>query len=87
MSNHCISYVFGSPVRIYQLIQRVLFHPPSVDIRAIPYGASVIAISCMLSTYYLASVIFSALADAEVTYHRRFLYVHVDAYWLVFDLS
>lgn len=37
-------------------------------------GASVISISCILSTYYLASIIFTALADAEVTYHRRFLY-------------
>ncbi|TDH74413.1 hypothetical protein CCR75_001978 [Bremia lactucae] len=37
-------------------------------------GASVISISCMLSTYYLASIVFTALADAEVTYHRRFLY-------------
>ncbi|CAH0483002.1 unnamed protein product [Peronospora belbahrii] len=37
-------------------------------------GASIISISCMLSTYYLASIIFAALADAEVTYHRRFLY-------------
>ncbi|RLN47821.1 hypothetical protein BBJ28_00026948 [Nothophytophthora sp. Chile5] len=37
-------------------------------------GASIIALSCMLSTYYLASIIFAALADAEVTYHRRFLY-------------
>ncbi|KUF99840.1 hypothetical protein AM588_10009773 [Phytophthora nicotianae] len=36
-------------------------------------GASLISISCMLSTYYLASIIFAALADAEVTYHRRFL--------------
>ncbi|KAG1688994.1 hypothetical protein DVH05_028518 [Phytophthora capsici] len=37
-------------------------------------GASVISLSCMLSTYYLASIVFAALADAEVTYHRRFLY-------------
>ncbi|CEG50268.1 homeodomain transcription factor 2 isoform x3 [Plasmopara halstedii] len=37
-------------------------------------GASFISMSCMLSTYYLASIIFAALADAEVTYHRRFLY-------------
>ncbi|CAI5727514.1 unnamed protein product [Peronospora effusa] len=37
-------------------------------------GASVISFSCMLSTYYLASIIFAAFADAEVTYHRRFLY-------------
>lgn len=36
-------------------------------------GASFIAISCMLSTYFMASIIFDALADAEVTYHRRFL--------------
>lgn len=28
----------------------------------------------MLCTYLLAFIIFSALADAEVTYHRRFLY-------------
>ncbi|KAG7394865.1 putative homeodomain transcription factor 2 [Phytophthora boehmeriae] len=37
-------------------------------------GSSIIAISCMLSTYYMASIIFAALADAELTYHRRFLY-------------
>ncbi|KAH7476165.1 hypothetical protein PRIC1_000176 [Phytophthora ramorum] len=37
-------------------------------------GDSMIAMSCMLSTYYMASIIFAALADAEVTYHRRFLY-------------
>ncbi|OQS07234.1 homeodomain transcription factor [Thraustotheca clavata] len=35
---------------------------------------SVVAISCTLATFILASIIFSALADAEVTYHRRFLY-------------
>lgn len=40
---------------------------------ALASGASVIAISCMLSTYYMASIVFAALADAEVTYHRRFL--------------
>lgn len=65
----------GSCAHLVQLLQRILFLPPPVDLRTIPYGASVIAISCMLSTYYLASAIFSALADAEVTYHRRFLYV------------
>jgi hypothetical protein len=36
-------------------------------------GASFISLSCTLSTYYLASIIFATLADAEVTYHRRFL--------------
>lgn len=38
-------------------------------------GAALIALSCTLCTYSLAFVIFSALADAEVTYHRRFLCV------------
>ncbi|TYZ60642.1 hypothetical protein PybrP1_004900 [[Pythium] brassicae (nom. inval.)] len=37
-------------------------------------GPVIVAVSCMLSTYLLAFIIFSALADAEVTYHRRFLY-------------
>ncbi|CAK4074421.1 unnamed protein product [Aphanomyces euteiches] len=35
---------------------------------------SLIACSCTAATYIMGSVIFSALADAEVTYHRRFLY-------------
>ncbi|ETW08960.1 hypothetical protein, variant [Aphanomyces invadans] len=35
---------------------------------------SLLSISCTLATYIMGSVIFSALADAEVTYHRRFLY-------------
>ncbi|DAZ97670.1 TPA: hypothetical protein N0F65_009671 [Lagenidium giganteum] len=43
-------------------------------LRSVPVGASIISISCMLSTYYMGTIIFSALADAEVTYHRRFLY-------------
>lgn len=29
----------------------------------------------MLATYFMASIMFAALADAEVTYHRRFLCV------------
>lgn len=37
-------------------------------------GPTIISISCMLTTYYLASITFSALADAEVTYHRRLMY-------------
>ncbi|KAE8896790.1 hypothetical protein PF005_g6338 [Phytophthora fragariae] len=45
-----------------------------VHVEELASGASVIAISCMLSTYYMASIVFAALADAEVTYHRRFLY-------------
>ncbi|KAF0698154.1 Aste57867_11222 [Aphanomyces stellatus] len=35
---------------------------------------SLLACTCTLATYIMGSVIFSALADAEVTYHRRFLY-------------
>ncbi|EQC40783.1 hypothetical protein SDRG_01853 [Saprolegnia diclina VS20] len=35
---------------------------------------AVAALSCTIATFILASLIFSALADAEVTYHRRFLY-------------
>lgn len=41
---------------------------------AIPFGCFIISLSCMLSTYHLGSIIFTTLADAEVTYHRRFLY-------------
>ncbi|OQR93724.1 homeodomain transcription factor [Achlya hypogyna] len=35
---------------------------------------SAVTVSCTATTLVLASLIFSALADAEVTYHRRFLY-------------
>ncbi|RHZ00995.1 hypothetical protein DYB35_012378 [Aphanomyces astaci] len=35
---------------------------------------SLLSVSCTAATYIMGSVIFSALADAEVTYHRRFLY-------------
>lgn len=33
-----------------------------------------IAVVCCISTFVLASALFNALADAEVTYHRRMLY-------------
>lgn len=31
-------------------------------------------VSCVISTFIIATSIFTALADAEATYHRRFLY-------------
>ncbi|KAF1331586.1 Homeodomain transcription factor, partial [Globisporangium splendens] len=66
------------PVEAIYLISRL--HPSLsfsqlyLHAHDIPIGASVIALSCMLCTYTLAFIIFSALADAELTYHRRFLY-------------
>jgi hypothetical protein len=36
--------------------------------------ATLISLSCILSTYYMASITFATLADAEVTYHRRLMY-------------
>jgi hypothetical protein len=35
---------------------------------------SLLSCSCTFATYIMGTVIFSALAEAEVTYHRRFLY-------------
>ncbi|TMW57187.1 hypothetical protein Poli38472_003112 [Pythium oligandrum] len=44
------------------------------QLSSISLGASIISLSYMLSTYQMAFVIFTALADAEVTYHRRLMY-------------
>ncbi|KAJ0407704.1 hypothetical protein P43SY_009041 [Pythium insidiosum] len=43
-------------------------------VAAVPFASTLISLSCMLCTYHLASIVFSALADAEVTYHRRLMY-------------
>uniref|UniRef100_A0AAV1T4F9 PHTF1/2 N-terminal domain-containing protein n=1 Tax=Peronospora matthiolae TaxID=2874970 RepID=A0AAV1T4F9_9STRA len=61
-------------VRISHLFKELSVDRLYVHAEELASGASVISISCMLTTYYLASIIFAALADAEVTYHRRFLY-------------
>jgi len=59
---------------ISQLHHSLSFSQLYLHAHDIPIGASIIALSCMLCTYTLAFIIFSALADAELTYHRRFLY-------------
>lgn len=69
---------FQEPVEaiywISRLHQELSFERLYLHAKDLPVGPAIIAISCMLCTYSLAFVIFSALADAEVTYHRRFLY-------------
>lgn len=63
------------PLEVLGVISRELSaHRLMLHIQELASGASFISMSCMVSTYYLASIIFAALADAEVTYHRRFLY-------------
>ncbi|KAG6968832.1 hypothetical protein JG688_00005605 [Phytophthora aleatoria] len=59
---------------IFQLSKELSAYRLYMHAQELASGASIISISCMLSTYYLASRVFAALADAEVTYHRRFLY-------------
>lgn len=59
---------------ISRLHNELSFDRLLANLRDVDVGLAIIAVSCMLSTYSLAFIIFSALADAEVTYHRRFLY-------------
>ena len=63
----------GMLVWVSQLFKELSLDRLYLHAQELASGASVISISCMLTTYYLASIIFTALADAEVTYHRRFL--------------
>jgi len=73
----CLSR-FQEPVEaiywISRLHQELSFERLYLHAKDLSVGPTIIAISCMFCTYSLAFVVFSALADAEVTYHRRFLY-------------
>lgn len=56
-----------------QMYRDFAFDQMQVQLKNASWSESLISLSCALSTYYMAFIIFTALADAEVTYHRRFL--------------
>ncbi|CCI49665.1 unnamed protein product [Albugo candida] len=69
----CFDYVFDplEPISLLKLRSISGFQQLEHNL----FAQIFIAISCMLATYFMASIMFAALADAEVTYHRRFLCV------------